>query len=44
LDVGLRHDMWQMVRRLREDGVTIILTTHYIEHWRSDRLEQRSWC
>src|SRR5204862_3181336 len=24
-------DMWQMVRRLRESGVTIILTTHYIE-------------
>jgi ABC-2 type transport system ATP-binding protein len=31
VDVELRHDMWQMVRRLREDGVTIILTTHYIE-------------
>ena len=30
-DVELRHDMWQMVRALREDGVTIILTTHYIE-------------
>jgi ABC-2 type transport system ATP-binding protein len=29
--VELRHDMWQMVRRLRENGVTIILTTHYIE-------------
>ena len=27
----LRRDMWQMVRRLRESGVTIILTTHYIE-------------
>src|SRR5690606_1776886 len=26
-----RHDMWQMVRRLRERGVTVILTTHYIE-------------
>jgi ABC-2 type transport system ATP-binding protein len=31
VDVELRHDMWRMVRRLREDGVTIILTTHYIE-------------
>ena len=31
VDVELRHDMWQMVRGLREDGVTIILTTHYIE-------------
>jgi len=31
VDVELRHEMWQMVRRLREDGVTIILTTHYIE-------------
>ncbi|MEO8079933.1 MAG: ABC transporter ATP-binding protein [Caldimonas sp.] len=31
VDVELRHDMWQMVRRLRESGVTVILTTHYIE-------------
>jgi ABC-2 type transport system ATP-binding protein len=31
VDVELRHDMWEMVRRLRENGVTIILTTHYIE-------------
>ena len=31
VDVELRHDMWQMVRRLREAGTTIILTTHYIE-------------
>ncbi|MGN6424431.1 MAG: ABC transporter ATP-binding protein [Asticcacaulis sp.] len=31
VDVELRRDMWQMVRRLREAGVTIILTTHYIE-------------
>src|SRR3954453_19436189 len=30
-DVELRRDMWQMVRGLRERGVTIILTTHYIE-------------
>jgi ABC-2 type transport system ATP-binding protein len=31
VDVELRHDMWQMVRGLRERGTTIILTTHYIE-------------
>jgi len=31
VDVELRRDMWQLVRRLRENGVTIILTTHYIE-------------
>jgi len=31
VDVELRRDMWAMVRRLREHGVTIILTTHYIE-------------
>ncbi|MCG2581187.1 MAG: ABC transporter ATP-binding protein [Marinobacter sp.] len=31
VDVELRRDMWEMVRHLREDGVTIILTTHYIE-------------
>ncbi|MGB6053949.1 MAG: ABC transporter ATP-binding protein [Burkholderiaceae bacterium] len=31
VDVELRRDMWQMVRRLRDGGVTIILTTHYIE-------------
>jgi ABC-2 type transport system ATP-binding protein len=31
VDVELRRDMWQMVRQLRESGVTIILTTHYIE-------------
>jgi len=31
VDVELRRDMWQLVRRLRETGVTIILTTHYIE-------------
>ncbi|KYG68703.1 multidrug ABC transporter ATP-binding protein [Bdellovibrio bacteriovorus] len=31
VDVELRHDMWAMVRKLRESGVTIILTTHYIE-------------
>jgi ABC-2 type transport system ATP-binding protein len=31
VDVELRRDMWQMVHGLRERGVTIILTTHYIE-------------
>ena len=31
VDVELRRDMWEMVRELREGGVTIILTTHYIE-------------
>ena len=31
VDVELRHDMWRMVRALREAGTTIILTTHYIE-------------
>jgi ABC-2 type transport system ATP-binding protein len=31
VDVALRRDMWDLVRRLRERGVTIILTTHYIE-------------
>ena len=31
VDVELRRDMWALVRRLREQGVTIILTTHYIE-------------
>jgi ABC-2 type transport system ATP-binding protein len=31
VDVSLRRDMWELVRRLRERGVTIVLTTHYIE-------------
>jgi len=31
VDVELRREMWQLVHRLRENGVTIILTTHYIE-------------
>jgi ABC-2 type transport system ATP-binding protein len=31
VDVELRRDMWQIVRRLRDTGVTVILTTHYIE-------------
>ncbi|HYL69777.1 MAG TPA: ABC transporter ATP-binding protein [Steroidobacteraceae bacterium] len=31
VDVELRREMWRLVRRLRDNGVTIILTTHYIE-------------
>jgi ABC-2 type transport system ATP-binding protein len=31
VDVELRRDMWEVVRKLRADGTTIILTTHYIE-------------
>jgi len=31
VDVELRRDMWEMIRRLREGGTTIILTTHYLE-------------
>jgi ABC-2 type transport system ATP-binding protein len=31
VDVDLRKDMWQIVRTLRDSGVTVILTTHYIE-------------
>src|ERR1700690_1924341 len=31
VDVELRRDMWQLVRELRDSGVTIILTTHYLE-------------
>ncbi len=31
VDVELRRDMWAMIGKLRDDGVTIILTTHYIE-------------
>jgi ABC-2 type transport system ATP-binding protein len=31
VDVELRKDMWQLIRRLRDDGATIILTTHYIQ-------------
>lgn len=31
VDVELRKEMWTLIRRLRESGVTIILTTHYIE-------------
>jgi ABC-2 type transport system ATP-binding protein len=40
VDVELRRDMWEMVRSLRAGGVTIILTTHYIEeaHQMADRI------
>ncbi|MEX2148733.1 MAG: ABC transporter ATP-binding protein [Steroidobacteraceae bacterium] len=31
VDVELRRDMWELVRRMRDQGVTIILTTHYID-------------
>ena len=31
VDVDLRHDMWQLISRLRGEGVTVILTTHYID-------------
>ena len=31
VDVELRRDMWRLVRRLRDSGVTIVLTTHYID-------------
>jgi ABC-2 type transport system ATP-binding protein len=31
VDVELRRDMWRLISKLRDDGVTIILTTHYIE-------------
>ncbi len=31
VDVSLRKDMWELVKKLRDQGVTIILTTHYIE-------------
>src|SRR4029077_18496635 len=40
VDVELRRDMWNVVRGLRDSGVTIILTTHYIEEAeeRADRI------
>ena len=31
VDVELRKDMWEVIKRLKQEGVTIILTTHYIE-------------
>ncbi len=39
VDVELRQDMWQLVRRLRDSGVTIILTTHYLEE--AEQLAER---
>ncbi len=39
VDVELRRDMWQMVRGLQDTGVTIILTTHYIEE--AEEMAQR---
>jgi ABC-2 type transport system ATP-binding protein len=39
VDVELRRDMWALVRHLRESGVTIILTTHYIEE--AEEMAQR---
>ena len=40
VDVELRRDMWELVRKLRSDGTTVILTTHYIEEAeeRADRV------
>ncbi len=31
VDVELRHDLWRYIRRLHEQGTTILLTTHYLE-------------
>ena len=39
VDVELRHDLWNVVRDLREEGVTVILTTHYIEE--AEQLAER---
>jgi ABC-2 type transport system ATP-binding protein len=39
VDVELRQDMWNVVRGLREEGVTVILTTHYIEE--AEQLAER---
>ena len=39
VDVELRQDMWNVVRTLRESGVTVILTTHYIEE--AEQLAER---
>jgi len=41
VDVELRRDMWNLVRGLRERGVTVILTTHYIEE--SSTAARSSW-
>ena len=39
VDVELRRDMWRMIEKLRETGVTIVLTTHYIEE--AERMADR---
>jgi len=39
VDVELRRDMWRLIERLRETGVTIVLTTHYIEE--AERMADR---
>jgi ABC-2 type transport system ATP-binding protein len=39
VDVELRQDMWNVVEALRQEGVTVILTTHYIEE--AERLADR---
>jgi ABC-2 type transport system ATP-binding protein len=39
VDVELRHDLWNVVRDLRKEGVTVILTTHYIEE--AEQLAER---
>jgi ABC-2 type transport system ATP-binding protein len=39
VDVELRRDMWRLIDRLRETGVTIVLTTHYIEE--AERMADR---
>ncbi len=31
VDIELRHDLWNYIRRLHEQGTTILLTTHYLE-------------
>ena len=43
VDVELRRDMWELVRKLRADGTTIILTTHYIEEAEemADRVDEK---
>src|SRR5699024_4417746 len=39
VDVALRRDMWRLIDRLRDTGVTIVLTTHYIEE--AERMADR---
>ena len=40
LDPHVRHQLWEMIRNLKNDGVTVILTTHYIDEaeFLSDRI------